>query len=381
MNLTSKLPHVGTTIFAIMSGLARECKAINLSQGFPGFPLDETLVELVAEAMREGHNQYAPMPGLPALRQAIAQKYNTSYGLALDEENVTVTSGATEALFAAIAAFVRPGDEVIVLEPAYDSYIPAIELSGGVPVRVPLQPQTYLPDWERVEAAVTPKTRAILTNSPHNPTGAVFTAEDLAQLERLAEKHDLLVLSDEVYEHIIFDGKAHQSALRSEALRQRTVAVFSFGKTFHATGWKVGYAIAPKALTAEFRKVHQFLTFSTHTPTQVALANYLKVPERYTTLPNFYQGKRDAFLRVMQKTPFQLLPAGGTYFQLAHYGHLTQESDQDFARRLTREFGVASIPVSSFYHDGQDDKVLRFCFAKEEAELEAAAARLQHVTF
>lgn len=373
----SKLPTVGTTIFTVMSALAAEVGALNLSQGFPNFPTDPALLELVMKAMREGHNQYAPMPGVPALRDAIAQKTKALYGATYQPaDEITITSGATEALFAAITAVVRPGDEVIVFEPAYDSYVPAIELAGGVPVYVSLAPPHYAVDWAQVRSLVTSQTRLIVVNTPHNPTGRVWTAEDLTQLATLADEHNLLVVADEVYEHILFDGRTHCSLASHADLRERTFVIGSFGKTFHITGWKIGYCLAPAALTTEFRKVHQFLTFSVSTPMQHALATYLNQPERYLSLPAFYQQKRDLFLSALAGSRFTFTPTEGTFFQNVSYAAITDEPDHALAIRLTRELGVASIPVSVFYHQRTDYQMLRFCFAKDDDTLRQAGERL-----
>jgi methionine transaminase len=376
-SLPSKLPHVGTTIFTQMSALAAEHDAINLSQGFPDFPIDEALIERVAYHMRQGRNQYAPMAGVPQLRQTIAATIGRLYGHTPDaEKEITITSGATEALYAAIAALVHPGDEVLVLDPAYDSYAPAVELQGGKPVHVALSYPHFRPDWEALRQAVTPRTRLIITNTPHNPTGSTWLEEDLLQLEELAEKNNLLVLSDEVYQHLIYDGQAHQSVLLRPKLRARAAAVYSFGKTFHATGWKAGYVVAPEALTREVRKVHQYLTFSTHTPTQLALADYLQKPEHYEGLPHFFQQKRDLFLQLLAPGRFKALPCSGTYFQLLDYSAISNRPDVEMARWLTTEIGVAAIPCSVFYVDNQDHKLLRFCFAKQDQTLQKAAERL-----
>jgi methionine aminotransferase len=373
----TKLPGVGTTIFTVMSRLAAEHGAINLAQGFPDFPCSPELVELVSQAMQAGHNQYAPMEGLLALREQIAQKTEQCYGYAPDPiAEITVTSGATEAIFAAITAVVHPGDEVIVLEPCYDSYLPAIELSGGTALTIPLRPTDYSIDWALVKEAVTARTKLLIINSPHNPTASVLSAHDLRELKDIVSGTDMLILSDEVYEHLIFDGQTHYSLLADAQLRERSFVVSSFGKTFHATGWKTGYCIAPTGLSKELRKVHQFLTFAGFTPVQYALAEYLKTPEHYWSLPEFYQQKRDLFGEWMRATPFRLLPSRGTYFQLASIAHLTEETDWDFALRLTTEAGVATIPVSVFYRDQTDHRVIRFCFAKKEETLEKAVERL-----
>lgn len=383
----SRLPHVGTTIFTVMSRLAAEVGALNLSQGFPSFPTDPALLDRVTAALRAGHNQYAPMAGVPQLREAISQKTAENYGSFYDPETeITITSGATEALFAAITALVRPDsgngpDEVIVLEPAYDSYVPAIELAGGVPVFVPLIPPGpdsagYALDWNRIAESLTDRTRLILVNTPHNPTGLVWTAADLERLSALVADRPLFLVSDEVYEHITFDGRPHVSLMQHPVLRERTFVIGSFGKTFHITGWKVGYCLAPASLTTEFRKIHQFLTFSVSTPMQFALADYLKDPAPYQTLPAFYERKRDLFLEALSGSPFGIIPSEGTFFQNLSYAAITGEPDQALAERLTREIGVASIPVSVFYHRRDDHKILRFCFAKEDTVLRQAGNRL-----
>ena len=374
--IESKLPDVGTTIFAVMSKMAAEHHAINLSQGFPDFPVSEKLISLVSEAMQKGHNQYAPMPGLPSLRESIAQMIGINHAVILNAETeITITAGATEALFATLMALVKKGDEVIVFDPAYDSYGPAIRLSGGTPVHLKLNNRFGI-NWDEVAAAITERTRIIMINSPHNPSGAILTAEDIAQLEQLVLKHDLLVLSDEVYEWIIFDGEQHQTVLKSDILRERSIAVFSFGKTFHATGWKVGYTVAPEQISKEIRKVHQFLTFSVNTPMQWALANYLNNPENYNYLPSFYQKKRDYFSNKIKNSRFEILPCKGTYFQLLSYKEISNKPDTEMAEWLTKEKGVASIPVSVFYADKTDRQVLRFCFAKSEETLDKAAELL-----
>ncbi len=378
--IRSKLPSVGTTIFTVMSRKAAELGAINLSQGFPDFDCDPALVEAVARHMRAGRNQYAPMQGVLPLRQAIASQYGELHGREYDPDTeVTVTSGGTEAIFAAVAAVLRPGDEAIVLEPCYDSYLPAVALSGGTPVIVPLTYPDYAVDWDAVRAAVTPRTRLIFLNSPHNPSGAVLKAADIQALTALVDGTDILILSDEVYEHIIFDGLQHQSMARSPDLASRSFIVGSFGKTYHVTGWKVGYAVAPAALTAEFRKVHQFVTFSTHTPVQFALADFLSDRGRLAALGPFFQRKRDLFLRLMAGSRFVPLRSHGSYFQLMDYSAITTEGDADFALRLTGEHGVASIPTSPFLAGSPAPLVLRFCFAKRDETLEAAADRLRPI--
>ena len=379
MSLSSKLPQVGTTIFTTMSRMAQEENAINLAQGFPGFGSDPDLLELVAKYTREGFNQYAPMSGVSELKQALATKTQLTQGYFPDPElEVTIVSGATEALFAAFTAVVRPGDEVIILEPAYDSYVPAITLNGGIPVFVPLQSPDFSIDWELVGSKITSKTRAIVVNSPHNPSGYVWSQEDVNNLATLVTQHGLYVVSDEVYEHILFDGKNHISLGSNAVLRNRTFVCGSFGKTFHVTGWKIGYCIAPKALSTEFRKVHQYLTFSTVTPLQYALSEYLEDAEKYLGLPAFYQKKRDLFLEGLAQTSLKFQPSQGSFFQLASYGHLSTKSDVLVAEQMTRILKVACIPVSVFYSDKKDLQVLRFCFAKEDAELKEALDRIKN---
>ena len=378
--LVSRLPSVGTTIFTVMSKLAADVGAVNLSQGFPDFGCDPALVEAVARHMRNGLNQYAPMQGVAALRQAIAAKYAHYYGAAYDPDvEVTVTSGATEAIFAAVAAVVHPGDEVIVLEPCYDSYVPAIELNGGLPVVVSLHPPDYRIDWNVVEAAITPRTRLLMINTPHNPTASIITAADVEALTVLTRRWPFYILSDEVYEHIIFDGARHESMARHAELAARSFVVGSFGKTYHVTGWKVGYAVAPAALTAEFRKVHQFLTFSTHTPVQHALADFLAARRGLDELPAFFQRKRDLFLRLMHGSRFASLPCRGSYFQLMDYSAISDMEDADFAIWMTREHGVASIPTSPMLHRAAAPKIVRLCFAKKDETLERAVERLHRV--
>lgn len=377
MILHSKLPAVGTTIFTVMSSLAQEYQAINLSQGFPDFAMDPRLIDAVDQAMREGANQYAHMNGLPLLRERIAAKVAHLYGATVDPQTeITVTPGATYAIYTALTCILRPGDEVIAFEPAYDSYIPTIEVNGANPVLVPLSFPDYSIDWDRVKKAIKPRTRMILLNTPHNPTGTVWKEEDFRSLERLVEGTDILIMSDEVYEHITFDGYRHPSILHYPLLRARAFACFSFGKAYHCTGWKIGYCIAPPALTTEFRKVHQFNCFSTNTPAQLGLARYLEHKDAYESLPAFFQRKRDYFLEHMKESPFRWLDSKGSYFVLGSYAHFSQEPDTEFAIRLTKEYGVAVIPVSVFYRDGRDDKVVRFCFAKEDRTLEEAARRL-----
>lgn len=380
MEIQSRLPETGTSIFTVMSRLAVECGAINLSQGFPDFDIDPVLIELVHQAMRTGHNQYAPMPGLPILRQAIAAVVQQTYQRPTDPETeVTVTPGGTAALYATITAFVKPGDEVIIFDPSYDSYGPAVRLNGGVPVHINLQPPHFEIPWDRLEASLTPRTRMIVINTPHNPCGSILSLEDIQKFSDLCHKHNLILLSDEVYERIIFEGKTHHSVLANSKLKDRSVAVFSFGKTFHVTGWKTGYVIAAPNLTQEIRKAHQFITFSVITPVQHGVAAYLQNPSRYESLGSFYQQKRDFFLKQLEGSPFRPLPCLGSYFQLVSYEGYSDENDRKLAERLTREAGIATIPVSVFYKDGSDHKLLRLCFAKKEETLEAAGCILRNL--
>jgi len=381
MTLASKLPHIGTTIFTVMSRMAAEEGAINLSQGFPGFGADPVLLDLVAKYTRAGFNQYSPMAGIPQLRERLTEKTQLTQGYFPDSETeVTIVSGATEAIFAAVTAIVRQGDEVIVLEPAYDSYEPAITLNGGIPVYVPLNAADFSVDWEKVKDAISPRTRAILVNSPHNPSGFVWSHKDVDQLAALIRDRDIYVVSDEVYEHITFDGLTHLSLGSHPELREKTFVCGSFGKTFHVTGWKIGYCIAPVELTVEFRKVHQYLTFSTVTPIQYALAEYLEVPDRYLSIPDFYQKKRDLFAAGLAETGLVVTPSTGSFFQLASYGHLSRIGDRELAERMTRTLKVACIPISVFYSDKRDDKIIRFCFAKEDSELHEGLNRLKDLS-
>jgi methionine aminotransferase len=378
--IASKLPAVGTTIFTVMSKLANEHNAINLSQGFPDFHASEELVELVYKYMKQGLNQYAPMPGVMALREAIAKKTEELYSAKYDPETeITVTSGATQAIFTAIAAIVREGDEVIIFEPAYDCYQPAIELNGGKTIYMQLKAPNYNIAWDEVKKVINHRTKMIIINTPHNPTGSILSANDMAKLEKLTKNTDIVILSDEVYEHIIFDGYEHQSVMRYPKLAERSFVISSFGKTFHTTGWKMGYCIAPKNLMAEFRKVHQFLVFASNTPMQYAIAEYLENKKNYTDLNKFYQKKRDHFIKLIKGSKFSFEPASGTYFQLLRYEGISKEKDIDYAIRLIKEFGIASIPISVFYHKPVDDHVLRFCFAKKEETLEKAAAILKKI--
>ncbi|WP_255991612.1 methionine aminotransferase [Chitinolyticbacter albus] len=378
MPLRSKLPDVGTTIFTVMSQLAQAHGAINLSQGFPDFPLDPALLAGVTDAMAAGHNQYAPMPGLPMLRQAIAAKLLASQGVTVDaDREITITAGATQALYTAIATVLHAGDEAIVLDPCYDSYVPAIAAQGAHAVRVPLRQPDFAVDWDAVAAAITPRTRLIVVNNPNNPATSVLAVDDLDALAQLAERHDLLILADEVYEHLVFDGLGHHSVLAHPALRARSFAVYSFGKTFHATGWKVGYCVAPPALTEELRKLHQFLVFSVNTPMQHALAAHLADAGHWQALPGFYQAKRDRLAGHLVAAGFALLPCHGSYFQLADYSAIRPDLDDlAFARWLTVTHGVATIPLPPFYAAPPQSRLVRCCFAKTDETLAQAGARL-----
>ncbi|WP_369642538.1 pyridoxal phosphate-dependent aminotransferase [Acidovorax sp. A79] len=374
----SKLPQVGTTIFTVMSALAAEHGAVNLGQGFPDFECAPELVNAVTRAMQAGHNQYPPMPGIPALREAVASKIAALHGRRYSPgTEITITAGATQAIITAILAIVHPGDEVIVLDPCYDSYVPNIELAGGKAVRVPLTPGTFRPDFGKIGAAITARTRAILINSPHNPSATIWTAQEMRQLEDLLAPTDILLISDEVYEHMVFDGAEHESAARFPGLAARAFIVSSFGKTFHVTGWKVGTVAAPAALTAEFRKVHQFNVFTVNTPMQHGLAAYLQDPAPYLQLPAFYQAKRDLFRQGLADSRLKLLPSTGSYFQCVDISAVSDLNESDFCQWLTREVGVAAIPLSAFYGDGFDQRVVRFCFAKKDETLRAALERLR----
>jgi methionine aminotransferase len=373
----SRLPSVGTTIFTVMSGLAAEKGAVNLGQGFPDFDADPRLLKDVTDAMAKGLNQYPPMTGVPVLREAVAAKVKALYGPSYDPvSEITITAGATQAILTAILAVVHPGDEVIVLEPCYDSYVPNIELAGGTVVRVPLTPGTFRPDFDKIAAAITPKTRAILINSPHNPSGTVWTRDDMLRLQDILAPTEVLLISDEVYEHMVFDGQLHQSAARFPALAARAFIVSSFGKTYHVTGWKIAYVAAPAALTAEFRKVHQFNVFTVNTPMQYGLASYMANPQPYLDLPAFYQRKRDLFREGLKRTRFKLLPSEGTYFQCVDISAVSDLHEADFCKWLTTEIGVAAIPLSAFYGNGFDQRVVRFCFAKKDETLNKALDRL-----
>nr|WP_034331524.1 pyridoxal phosphate-dependent aminotransferase [Herbaspirillum sp. B39] len=378
-NIVTKLPKVGTTIFTVMSALASEKGAVNLGQGFPDFHCDPALVDAVTRAMQDGLNQYPPMAGVLPLREAIADKVERLYGHRYDPvSEITVTAGATQGILTSVLCAVHPGDEVIVIEPVYDCYVPAIELAGGVPVFVQMEVGAagYSIPWDKVRAAVTPKTRMIMVNTPHNPTGSVMRASDVAALADIVRDTDILILSDEVYEHMVFDGQPHESLARHPELAERSFINSSFGKTYHVTGWKVGYVAAPAALTAEFRKVHQFNVFTVNTPVQYGLAEYMKNPAPYLDLPAFYQRKRDLFRAGLANTRFELLPSQGTYFQCVKYDAISDQSEADFCKWLTSEIGVAAIPVSAFYNTPRESGIVRFCFAKKDETLQLALDRL-----
>jgi len=375
--IQSKLPHVGTTIFTVMSVLANEYKAINLGQGFPDYAMSEDLIALVNKAMQNGHNQYVHMNGLPLLRQQLSEKIAELYSTNTDPETeITITPGGTYAIYTALTTILQPGDEVIVFEPAYDSYIPNIEINGAIPVLIPLVYPDYKIDWELVKQKITLQTKLIMLNTPHNPTGAVLSADDIMQLQGIVKNTGIFILSDEVYEHLIFDNRKHESMLRYPDLCERSFVCFSFGKVYHCTGWKLGYCVAPHALMKEFRKVHQFNCFTCNSPVQFALAEFLKQKDNYLQLGAFLQQKRDHLKNLMAQTRFKALPSYGSYFQLYSYSNITDETEKDFAIRLTKEYGVATIPTSAFYKNGEDNKVLRFCFSKKETTLEEAANRL-----
>lgn len=377
VSIHSKLPDVGTTIFTVMSQLAVQHNAVNLGQGFPDFPMNSTLHELVAKAMRDGFNQYVHMNGYPLLRQKLAAKVKHLYGTAIDAEtDITITPGGTYAIYTALTTVLQPGGEVIVFEPAYDSYIPNIEINGAIAVRIALNYPDYSIPWEEVKQKITPRTRMIMINSPHNPTGAVLSASDIQNLSAVVEGTNIMILSDEVYEHLIFDGLTHESILRYPELLKRSFVCFSFGKTYHCTGWKIGYCISSPELMKEFRKVHQFNCFTCDTPKQIALATYLDDTNAYLELGSQIQQKRDYFRKQMEQTPFVCIPSHGSYFECYSYAAISDEADMTFAKRLTTEYGVATIPVSAFYKDGKDDKVIRFCFAKQESTLDKAIEKL-----
>ncbi len=376
-SISSKLPKVGTTIFSVMSALANEHKAINLSQGFPNFDVNPKLISLINKKMKEGMNQYAPMQGVPQLREVLCEKMEKLYGAKYNPDTeITITAGGTQAIYSALTAIVREGDEVIVIEPAYDCYVPTIELNGGIPIYVQLKAPNHTIDWNDVKKVMTSRTKVIMINSPHNPMGSVLSADDMQQLEKLVKGTNIIIISDEVYEHIIFDGQKHESVCKYPTLAERSFIIFSFGKTYHATGWKMGYCFAPENLMAEFRKVHQFIVFTANTPIQHALAEYIKDSNDYNELGDFYQKKRDFFLDALKGSKFKCMPASGSYFQLLDYSAITQEKDTDYAIRLTKENGVASIPTSVFFHKPIDNKLLRFCFAKTDDVLKQAAEKL-----
>jgi methionine aminotransferase len=375
--IQSKLPHTGTSIFTVMSALATEHKAINIGQGFPDFEMDQELAALAAQKIVQGYNQYVPMAGYMPLRESIAEKIFSLYGNPISPaDEITITPGGSYAIYTAFTTILQPGDEVIVLEPAYDCYIPNIVANGGIPVRVPLKFPDYSIDWEKLEAAINPKTKAIIINSPHNPTGTILSDDDMLMLQKILSNTAIFLISDEVYEHLVFDGKQHNSVLKYPELYNRSFVCFSFGKVYNCTGWKLGYCVAPKAYTDEFRQLHQFDAFCCFTPTQVALAEHLNKKERYLSLGPFMQQKRDVFLEKMKSSRFQLHHSSGSYFVCGTYENISDMSSMEMAVHLTKTIGVATIPVSAFYQDGYDDKVLRFCFAKKEETLSAAAERL-----
>jgi methionine aminotransferase len=378
--IISKLPQTGTTIFTLMSALATEVGAINLSQGFPDFDTSPELIELVNNAMKNGHNQYAPMPGVLALREQISHKTEKLYDAKYNPDTeITITAGGTQAIFTAITAVINPNDEVIIFEPAFDCYAPAIKLMGGIVKSLELEPPDYRIAWDMVKRLINSKTRMIILNSPHNPTATILHKKDIDELSALVKNQDILIISDEVYEHLIYDGETHHSMALYPELQQRSFIIASFGKPFHATGWKVGYCMAPAFLMTEFKKVHQFLVFSVNAPIQYAIAEYLKNENTYLDLPGFFQQKRDYFRNGLEQTRFELLPCSGSYFQSVTYNNITDEKDSDFALRLTKEIGVASIPTSAFYNKGTDHHVLRFCFAKRQETLDKAVERLMKI--
>ena len=376
--MQSKLPHIGTSIFTVMSQLAVKHNAINLGQGFPDFPMSETLIDCVTEAMKAGGNQYAHTNGVPVLRERLAEKINALYGTTINAETeITVTPGGTYAIFSAFSTIIQPGDEVIIFEPAYDSYIPNITFNGGVVVPIALTYPNYSIPWDTLKAAITKKTKAILMNTPHNPTGMVMTKEDILQLQEIVVSNNLYLISDEVYEHLIYDDKKHESVIKYPELFARSFVCFSFGKTYHCTGWKLGYCVAPENLMKEYRKIHQFNAFSCDTPKQLGIAKHMLDKEAYLSLGNFYQAKRDYLRKLLASTPLKYIPSSGSYFESYSYAAISNETDKVFAEKLVKDYGVAVIPMSAFYHDATDNKVIRLCFAKKEATLEAAAACLQ----
>lgn len=380
MNFTSKLPNTGTTIFSVMSALANEYKAVNLGQGFPDYPMNAELITKVNEAMLSGFNQYAPMQGHSGLREVLAEKVKFLYGTTIDPETqITITPGGTYGIYTSLTTILQPGDEVIIFQPAYDSYIPNVLVNGAVPVLIDLQFPGYRIDWNEVRSKITPRTRMIMINTPHNPTGAVLSENDIVELRKTVNDTNIFILSDEVYEHLIYDDIPHQSILRYPDLLERSFVSFSFGKLYHCTGWKLGYCISSPALMKEFRKVHQYNCFSCHTPSQVALAGFLQNKDSYLQLSSFMQAKRDYFAKLMEGTKFTPMVSHGSYFQCYQYHRISDESDTDFATRITKEYGVATVPVSAFYQSGKDNRVIRFCFAKKEETLELAVERLMKI--
>lgn len=377
LKLSSKLPEIGTSIFAVMSKMANDYNAINLSQGFPDFNCSDELIDLVNYYMKKGFNQYAPMPGTIELRKQISEKVIRDYNRNYDYENeITITAGATQALYTAFSTIIHPGDEVIIFEPAYDSYVPAIKINGGIPINIQLHKNNFSIPWEKVRQSITKNTKCIVINSPHNPTGSILNEDDINQLIEIVKGKEIFIISDEVYEHIVFDDKVHFSLARYDELAKRSFIISSFGKTFHTTGWKIGYCCAPKELTKEFRRIHQFLVFSVNTPIQLALAAFMKDPKNIYSLSKFYQDKRDLFISLVKNSRFDLRPCNGTYFQLLDYHKLSDKNDTEFCEHLTKEIGVAAIPLSPFYRDGTEEKLIRICFAKRDEVLRQAAEKL-----
>lgn len=377
LKLSSKLPEIGTSIFAVMSKMANDYNAINLSQGFPDFNCSDELIDLVNYYMKKGFNQYAPMPGTIELRKQISEKEIRDYNRNYDYENeITITAGATQALYTAFSTIIHPGDEVIIFEPAYDSYVPAIKINGGIPINIQLHKNNFSIPWEKVRQSITKNTKCIVINSPHNPTGSILNEDDIYQLIEIVKGKDIFIISDEVYEHIVFDDKVHFSLARYDELAKRSFIISSFGKTFHTTGWKIGYCCAPKELTKEFQRIHQFIVFSVNTPIQLALAAFVKDPKNIYSLSKFYQDKRDLFISLVKNSRFDLRPCNGTYFQLLDYHKLSDKNDTEFCEHLTKEIGVAAIPLSPFYRDGTDEKLIRICFAKRDEVLRQAAEKL-----
>lgn len=377
LKLSSKLPEIGTSIFAVMSKMANDYNAINLSQGFPDFNCSDELIDLVNYYMKKGFNQYAPMPGTIELRKQISEKVIRDYNRNYDYENeITITAGATQALYTAFSTIIHPGDEVIIFEPAYDSYVPAIKINGGIPINIQLHKNNFSIPWEKVRQSITKNTKCIVINSPHNPTGSILNEDDIYQLIEIVKGKDIFIISDEVYEHIVFDDKVHFSLARYDELAKKSFIISSFGKTFHTTGWKIGYCCAPKELTKEFRRIHQFIVFSVNTPIQLALAAFMKDPKNIYSLSKFYQDKRDLFISLVKNSRFDLRPCNGTYFQLLDYHKLSDKNDTEFCEHLTKEIGVAAIPLSPFYRDGTEEKLIRICFAKRDEVLRQAAEKL-----